>query len=301
MSKNNTPDTERHDPRFDGIEDWPVADMLAALAEGQAAAIQAVHSAIAPLAQAVEAAAERLSDPTGRIVYAGAGTSGRLAILDGIELTPTFGWPQERCVFLFAGGMGGLQKAVEGAEDDTAAAKQDVANANLGPQDVVIGIAASGTTPYTRQVVQTARAHGALTIAMANNSDAPLLGDAQIAVLLKSGPEVLAGSTRLGAGTSQKAALNLFSTALMARLNKIYRGLMVDVQPTNDKLVARAERMIMDLTHCDTARAQSALVASQYHVKTAVLIVKGASLDEARAHLHACDGHLGKAIARLAS
>jgi len=297
-----TPDwreTEQNDPQFDGIEDWPTADILVALAGGQIKAIEAVKDAIAPLSQAVEAAANKLRSSEGRLVYAGAGTSGRLAILDGIELTPTFGWPPERCVFLFAGGMSGLQKAVEGAEDDTKAALKDTKAAQLTPDDVVIGLAASGTTPYTRKIIAFAKEVGALTIGLANNSDAPLLKEAEIGILLRTGPEVLAGSTRLGAGTSQKVALNLFSTALMAKLNKIHRGLMVDVLTTNDKLVARAIRMITDLTGCTHDTATDALRAANNHVKTAVLIVEGCDPAQAAERLRTHDGHLSRALKSL--
>lgn len=292
-------ETESRNPQFDGLEDWPTPDILAVLADGQAAAVQAVRGAIGPLTLAVEAAADRLKSAQGRLVYSGAGTSGRLAMLDGIELTPTFGWPQSRCVFLFAGGMGGLQKAVEGAEDDTDAAIKDVSSVHISPQDVVIGLAASGTTPYTRQILKSANTAGALTIGMANNPDAPLLSDAQIGILLKSGAEVLAGSTRLAAGTAQKAALNLFSTALMAKLNKIHSGYMVDVLATNDKLVERAIRMVMDITGCEEQAARKALNSCENHVKSAVLIVEGCPPPQVQALLDTHDGHLSRALRAL--
>ena len=299
MTKPEWRETEKRDPQYDGIEDWETVEILTALAAGQAKAISAVMDATAPLAKAVDAAAARLKGSKGRIVYAGAGTSGRLAILDGVELTPTFGWPPERCVFLFAGGMAGLQKAVEGAEDDRDAAQRDVYAESVGPDDVVLGLAASGTTPYTRTVLQAARSNGALTIALANNPNAPMLDDAEHGILLQTGAEVLAGSTRLGAGTSQKAALNLFSTALMARLNKIHRGYMIDVLTTNDKLVARAERMVVDLTGCALEEAQTALKRCDYHVKSAVLVVSGCEPEEAQQLLDAHEGHLGRALAAI--
>jgi len=298
----NTPEwreTEKRDAKFDGLEDWPSAEILNALADGQSNAIDAVKAAIGALSQAVEAAAERLKGSKGRLVYVGAGTSGRLAILDGVELIPTFGWPSERCVFLLAGGMEGLQKSVEGAEDDVEAALEDANGANIGPNDVVIGLAASGTTPYTRQVIATAREQGALTIGLANNANAPLLSEAEIGIYLNTGPEVLAGSTRLGAGTAQKAALNLFSTSLMARLNKIHRGYMIDVLTTNDKLIARAIAMVVDLTGCSTETAQEALQLADNHVKSAVLIVAGCQPEDTRALLKTHDDHLAQALAAL--
>ncbi len=291
--------TEAHDPKFDGLDTWPTADILEALCDGQARAVEASQRAIPDLAKAVDAAADRLANGKGRLVYVGAGTSGRLGLLDGIELTPTFGWPSSRCVFLFAGGMEGLQKSIEGAEDDVLQAGLDVANSDLGPNDVVLALAASGTTPYTLEGVRKAKERGALTIGFANNPGAPLLNVGDFGILLESGAEVLSGSTRLGAGTAQKATLGLFSTALMARLGKVFDGYMVDMLPTNDKLVARAVRMVSSLTGCEEVVAQSALKASNNKIKEAVLIATGATLSEAEAALRDAKGHLRAALEAL--
>ena len=287
---NDWRDTERRSPRFEGLEDWPTRDILDALLSGQNAALHGVRAALPQIGEAVEAAANRLKERDGRLVYTGAGTSGRLAVLDGIELTPTFGWPTSRIAYLFAGGMIGLTKAVEGAEDNVKAAQQEVDELKLTPYDVVIGLAASGTTPYTRAAIERARKTGALTISFANNPKAPLLKDADFGILLNTGAEALAGSTRLGAGTAQKAALNLFSTTLMARLHKIHQGYMVDMLATNDKLKDRALRMVLAITSCSEDTAKDALKEADYHVKLAVLIAKGSTKDAAQ---QALDTHFG--------
>lgn len=290
-------ETELRSPRYSGLETWPTGEVLSALLSGQYQSLQAVSAALPNLEKAVSAAAARLNAGKGRLVYLGAGTSGRLAVLDGIELGPTFGWPDDRIAYLFAGGDAGLKHAEEGAEDSGDLGRSEISRAGVGPNDVVLGLAASGTTPYTREGIKLARERGALTIAFANNPQSPLLEDAEIGILLRTGPEVLAGSTRLAAGTSQKVALNLFSTALMVRLNKVYQGRMVDMEASNEKLVARAEGMVMDLTGCGPDAARQALNACSYHTKTAILIVDGHSPAEAAALLDRFDGDLGAARA----
>lgn len=301
MTESDPRETERRSPRFDGLDGWPTRDVLQALLGGQVQALHAVSAALPALDEAVTAAADRLRSSTGRLIYAGAGTSGRLAMLDGVELTPTFGWPHDRVAYLFAGGEGGLQVAVEGAEDDRRAAAREITELSVGPDDVVIGIAASGTTPYTCQILEIARASGALTIAMASNAPSPLLEVAELPVILASGAEVLAGSTRLGAGTAQKAALNLFSTALMVRLNKVHRGYMVDMQATNEKLQGRAKRMVREITGCDEHTAVKALAETGGHTKSAVLVASGCSATKAEELLSLYDGNLGRALTCHAS
>ncbi|VAW22275.1 N-acetylmuramic acid 6-phosphate etherase [hydrothermal vent metagenome] len=290
-------ETEFHSARFDGLESWGIDEIMLALLGGQHQALNAVWAALPALENAVEAARARLSKNNGRIIYVGAGTSGRLALLDGIELTPTFGWPPERLVYLFAGGDAGQKHAQEGAEDDFAAGRTEILQNNVDTDDVVLALAASGTTPYTRAAVKTARDAGALTISFANNPGAPLLDDAEIGVLLRTGPEVLAGSTRLGAGTAQKVALNLFSTCLMIGLNKVYRSHMVDMIASNEKLLLRAERMVMEITDCDLATARKALNESDYHTKLAVLLVRGIKKQQALELLQRHEGNLAAALA----
>jgi N-acetylmuramic acid 6-phosphate etherase len=290
--------TEAMSPRTIGLDTWSTADILDAMAEGQLAAVAAVRAALPALAGAAEAAVARLRQG-GRLVYVGAGTSGRIAVQDGAELPPTFNWPLDRLVLIMAGGEPALLRSVEGAEDDQQAAAAAVARHAIGAADVVVAVAASGTTPFTRKLQALARAAGALTIALANNREAPLLAEAAQPVLLETGPEVIAGSTRMKAGTAQKAALNLLSTLIMVRLARVYDGLMVDMQATNIKLIGRAERMVRHVTGVDSAAARAALERSGGHVKTAVLVARGLSPEAARAALTAADQDLRKALSTL--
>ena len=287
--------TESADPRFVDLDGWPLADAVAAMAEGQARAIAALGPTLPALTAAAEAGAARLSRG-GRIAYAGAGTSGRLAVQDGVELTPTFDWPDDRLVFLLAGGAAAMMRGIEGAEDDADAAVAAVTAAALGAEDVLVAVAASGRTPYTRAAVQAARAAGVLTIAIANNPAAPLLADAEHAIALDTGAEVVAGSTRMQAGTAQKAALNILSTAMMLRLGLVYRGRMVAMRATNAKLRTRAVAMVADLAGVDADVAQAALLATAWSVRAAVLVARGATRAEADARLDRTGGDLRRAL-----
>jgi N-acetylmuramic acid 6-phosphate etherase len=264
---------------------------LHALWEGQLAAVAALRPAISVLAAAVTASASRLRGG-GRLAYAGAGTSGRIGVQDGAELGPTFDWPPERLLFLMAGGEAALIRAAEGAEDRADAAAQDVRDAGLGPPDVLVGLAASGSTPYTVACVAAAREAGALTIGIANSPGTRLLEAAEYPVLLETGPEAVAGSTRMKAGTAQKAALNLFSTAVMTQLGRVYRGQMVDMLARNDKLRRRAVRMLRALTGASTEQAAAALTQADGRVKLAVLVVRGLGVLEAQALLNRSGGDL---------
>src|SRR5690348_5622409 len=203
--------TEQISFRYLELDSWPTDEMLVAMYEGQLAAAAAVRSALSAIAAAVEDAVPALQRG-GRLVYAGAGTSGRIGVQDGTELTPTFDWPSERLVFAMAGGMEALVKSAEGAEDNEAAGVQAMIDAKIGSDDVVIGIAASGATPFTIGALRAAGAAGAVTIAVANNPSAPLFDVARHCILVDTGSEVVAGSTRMNAGTAQKIVLNLIST-----------------------------------------------------------------------------------------
>lgn len=265
--------TESVDPRYEELDRWPTAIAVRAMLEGQLAAIAAVTGCVDAIAAAADAAAERLRGGEGRLIYVGAGTSGRVAVQDGVELSPTYDWPEARLGFLLAGGMAALSASVEGAEDDIAAASREIADAAAG--DVVIGVAASGRTPYTLAAIEAARAAGALTIGLANNRKTPLLVAAEHALLLDTGSEVVAGSTRMKAGTAQKAALNLLSTAIMLRLGKVYRGRMVEMRATNVKLAGRARAMVAELAGVDGDSARAALAATDGHIAGAVLVAMG--------------------------
>ncbi|WP_185984983.1 N-acetylmuramic acid 6-phosphate etherase [Aureimonas mangrovi] len=266
-------ETESASPRFAGLETWPTGEVLAALLGGQAQAMSAVAAALPQIEAAVEAAAPRLVTG-GRLVYVGSGTSGRLGLLDAVELTPTFGWPRERAVAILAGGSAGLSAALEGAEDDDAAGATAIDEAGIGQNDVLIAIAASGRTPFTAAAARRARERGALVVALANNPGAPLFSEAGFPVLLRTGAEVVAGSTRLGAGTAQKIALNLFSTALMVTLGRVSGGRMVSMRATNEKLRQRAGAMLVAMTGCAPQDAENALAECGYDIATALHVVR---------------------------
>jgi N-acetylmuramic acid 6-phosphate etherase len=286
------PPTERVDPSCAEIDSWPIETVLETLVAHQAAAIEAVRAAIPQLARAIAAAAPGLASG-GRLIYVGAGTSGRLGAQDGAELTPTFSWPRARSLFVIAGGEVALTRAVEGAEDDAEEGARRLAAIDPRPEDVIIALAASGTTPFVRGALATARVAGALTIAIACNPRSPMLEEATCPVLLDTGPEAVAGSTRLKAGTAQKAALNLLSTTLMIRLGRVYRGLMVEMQATNAKLRARAERIIMRLAGGDVGAARDALEAAGGDLKRAILMrLDGIDAESATQRLVAAGGRL---------
>ncbi len=290
--------TENSDRRFVELDAWPVADVLEAMWEGQASAVAAVRASLPALARAVEAASAALGTK-GRLVYAGAGTSGRIAVQDGAELPPTFDWPESRVVFAMAGGSRALTRSAEGAEDDGKAGAAAIRAARVGRGDVVIGVAASGTTPFTLAALREARKRGAVTIAVASNRNAPLLKAASFPILAETGSEVIAGSTRMKAGTAQKVVLNLLSSAIMVRLGRIHRGLMVNMRPTNDKLRKRAAAMVAELCDCSIAAARQALDSAGGDVKTAVMLRSGASASQARALLRKTGGNLRQALASL--
>jgi N-acetylmuramic acid 6-phosphate etherase len=295
--KTPTLSTEGFDPAFADIDDWPVERILDGLLDHQAAAIAAVRRALPALTCAVNAAEPRLA-AGGRLIYVGAGTSGRLGTQDGAELTPTFSWPRERTVFLMAGGDAAFTRSIEGAEDDAAAGAARLRACAPTRDDVVVALAASGTTPFVIAAVEAGREAGALTIAIACNVDTPLLRAGEVAVLLDTGPESIAGSTRLKAGTAQKAALNLLSTTLMIRLGRVYRGLMVEMQASNEKLRRRGLRMLMRLGDCDEPAARAALDAAGGDLKRAILILlDGIDDAEAARRLAAAGGLVRRARA----
>ncbi len=271
---------------------------MESLWEGQLAAVAAVGPAVGAIAAAVSAALPRLR-AGGRLVYAGAGSSGRLGAQDGAELEPTFDWPRDRLVLLPAGGPTALSQAVENAEDDTDAALADLEAHGVGAQDVVIAIAASGGTPFTVALMREARRRGALTIGVANSPGAPLLDAAEHPVLVATGAEPIAGSTRLKAGTAQKVVLNLLSTAMMTGLGRVHAGRMVDMQARNAKLRLRAVAMVGELAGCDPEPAATALAATGQRVKPAILVARGLSPAQALDVLARHEGNLRRALASL--
>jgi N-acetylmuramic acid 6-phosphate etherase len=289
-------ETERPSPRYAGIDLWTPADALDAMIEGQIAAVAAVRGARAALERATLAMATRL-ETRGRLIYAGAGTSGRLAVQDGAELMPTFGWPQERLLLLMAGGPEALLRSVEGAEDEVDQATILVQQHETDLNDVLIAVAASGTTPFTLACLRAAKRAGALTIGIANNPGTPILEEADHPVFLDTGAEAIAGSTRMKAGTAQRIALNLISSLLMIQLGRVYEGLMVDMQAVNRKLLGRSENMLRRITRCDREQAREALGTADGSVKLAVLLLNGCDIDRARMLLRRAGGRLRQALA----
>jgi len=289
-------DTEGLNDRHHDLDTLETGKLVHVLLEDQARAASAVLSAGRELAQAVDAAAECL-ERGGRLVYLGAGTSGRLAALDAAELPPTFSWPPARALALLAGGEGAMWQAREGAEDDAASAEAELRALSLGPDDVLIAVAASGTTPYALAGVTYARGVGALTLGFANNPGAPLLAAAELGICLPTGAEVIGGSTRLKAGTAQKIALNTFSSALMVRLGKVYGNLMVDLRATNLKLKARAVRLVMGAADVSEDAARAALEESGYRPAVAIVSLRrGVNAAEAGRLLDAANGHVRAAL-----
>jgi N-acetylmuramic acid 6-phosphate etherase len=291
-------ETERHSPRYRAIDVWSPADVLDAMIEGQFAAVAAVRAARPALEEAALAIESRLRDG-GRLAYAGAGTSGRLAVQDGAELMPTFSWPKERLLLLIAGGREALVQSVEGAEDETDQAVALVRRHALDATDILIAVAASGTTPFTLACLREAKARCALTIGIANNRDTPLLSEAQHAIWLDTGAEPIAGSTRMKAGTAQRIALNLLSSLVMIRLGRVYQGLMVDLTAVNDKLVRRSERILTQLSGRSREEVHQALHNASGNVKVALLLLEGCDLNEAMRTLDRAGGQLRTAKALI--
>jgi N-acetylmuramic acid 6-phosphate etherase len=290
--------TEQISPRFVDLDSWSTRDMIDAMFEGQLAAAAAVRSALASISAAVDDAVPAL-ERGGRLVYVGAGTSGRIAVQDGTELPPTYNWPSERLVFVMAGGMGALVKSSEGAEDQSGEGARAIAEAAIGPNDVVIGVAASGTTPFTVGALRAASEKGAVTVAVANNLGAPLFEAARHRILVETGTEVVAGSTRMQAGTAQKIVLNLFSTAVMVRLGRVYRGLMVNMRARNAKLLRRAEVIVAQIVGCGARDAARFVEEADGDVKLAVLLGLGLDLADATMVLQRHHGNLRAAIGEL--
>jgi N-acetylmuramic acid 6-phosphate etherase len=288
--------TEQPHPAHATLDSYTTPALLEAFVADQALAAAAVRGAAVELAQAVDAAVPRLQ-AGGRLIYVGAGTSGRLGVLDSVELHPTFSWPRERALALLAGGPGAMFAAVEGAEDNHEQGAADLLALTPTANDVVLLLAASGATPYAMGAAAAARAAGALTVGFANNPGAPLAAACEIGVILDTGPEVISGSTRLKAGTSQKMALNTFSSSVMVRLHKVHGNLMVDLRATNAKLLRRALRLTVTATGASEDQAQAALTACGFSVKVAIVMLKG-QVDAATAlqRLDAAHGSIRQAL-----
>ncbi|WP_256593536.1 N-acetylmuramic acid 6-phosphate etherase [Yersinia frederiksenii] len=288
--------SESRNPATMELDKLSTLEMLACINDEDRKVPEAIRLVIPAIAQAVDLAATALSQG-GRLIYLGAGTSGRLGVLDASECPPTFGVPHGMVIGLIAGGPGALLKAVEGAEDDMSLGERDLQDLKLTPTDMVVGLAASGRTPYVIGALRYARQLGCPTAAISCNPDSPIAQEAQVAISPVVGPEALTGSTRMKSGTAQKLVLNMLSTGVMVKLGKVYQNLMVDVKATNEKLVDRACRIVVEATGASRVEAEHALSQTEFEVKPAILmILKDVSAEQARQSLQQHNGYLRAAL-----
>ena len=288
--------TESNNPNSRHIDRLSTGEIVSLINAEDAEVAAAVQKELPQVARAVDAIVDAIT-AGGRLFYVGAGTSGRLGVLDAVECVPTFSTPPELVQGIIAGGERAFFQAVEGAEDDTAQAERDLWARGLAQADIVCGIAASGRTPYVIAALQYARSLGARSIAIACNHDSPIGALADISISVDLGPEVISGSTRMKAGSAQKMILNMLSTAAMIRLGKVYGNLMVDVKVTNQKLAERASRLVQQITDVDEGRAIELLSLANNEVKTAVVMQRlGVEAETARSLLVQAEGRLRDAI-----
>lgn len=288
--------TERRNPDTMDLDTMTPLEVVTAMNREDAKVPLAIQPVLPAIAQAVEWAIAAL-EQGGRVFYLGAGTSGRLGVLDAAECPPTFGVSPDLIVGLIAGGEQAFTKAVEGAEDSRELGRQDLESRNLTAHDLVIGIAASGRTPYVLGALDYANVLGCHTVAISCNQGSAIGQAAQLAIEVVVGPEVLTGSTRLKAGTAQKLVLNMISTATMVGVGKAYHNLMVDVMQTNEKLQVRAQNIVMEATGVDRDTAKEAIAQADGHAKTAItMLLAQCSAQEARQRLKKARGHVRQAI-----
>jgi len=289
------PVTELQNPSTTDIDTLSSLEIVTLINDEDSKVAAAVRRELPHIARAVDIIVQRMKRG-GRLFYFGAGTSGRLGVLDASEMPPTYSTPPEWVQGFIAGGDVALRRSVEAAEDDSEAGAQVAREAQVSASDVVVGITASGGAPWVLGAVAEAQRRGAATIALTCNPDSPLARRAEVIIAPVVGPEVVAGSSRMKAGTAQKMVLNMLSTATMIRLGKVYGNLMVDVQPTNAKLRRRAVRILQQAAGADPQAAQAALEATGYHVKPAlVMLLAGVDAGEARRRLAAADGFVRRA------
>ena len=288
--------TETRNPNTMDLDIMSPLEVVTVMNQEDARVPEAIKPALPNIAQCVTWAIESIQ-AGGRIIYMGAGTSGRLGVLDAVECPPTFGVAPEVVVGLIAGGEKAFVKAVEGAEDSRQLGHDDLVNINLEKRDIVIGIAASGRTPYVLGGLAYAQEMGCHTVAISCNPGSAIGQAAELAIEVVPGPEVLTGSTRLKSGTCQKLILNMISTATMVGCGKAYQNLMVDVMQTNEKLVVRAQNIVMEATGCDRETAAEKIAAADGNAKTAItMILADCDVEEARARLAKSKGHVRGAI-----
>lgn len=288
--------TEQRNPATMDLDQMSPLEIAAVMNQEDKKAVLAVQQVLPQVATAIQWAADSLRQG-GRLIYMGAGTSGRLGVLDAVECPPTFGSAPESVVGLIAGGDCAFVKAVEGAEDSCTLGAEDLQRIHLQPPDLVIGLAASGRTPYVIYGLRYARSIGCKTAAIACNAGSLIGQEADLAIEPVTGPEVLTGSTRLKAGTAQKLILNMISTGSMVHIGKAYQNLMVDVQLTNEKLEVRAQNILMEVTDCSRTEAAGALQRCSGNVKQAIVtLLEHCSPTEAHIRLEQTQGHIRQAL-----
>ena len=287
--------SEARNPKTWEMDGLSVRELLAVMNEEDAGVPAAIGRELASIEQAIDLTVEAVRGG-GRVFYVGSGTSGRIGVMDAVECAPTFGCSEEFQAVL-AGGSGAFIKAAEGTEDDVEGARADMEALGLTSRDVVIGIAASGRTPYTVTAVSCAREKGCHTVGIANNKGSELGLAAEVAIEVETGPEALTGSTRLKAASAQKMVCNMISTITMKELGKTYKNLMVDMRPTNGKLVERARRIVMEAAGCTYEEAQGALAQCGQNTKTAiVMLLCGCGAKEAQERLKEKQGFVAAAV-----
>jgi N-acetylmuramic acid 6-phosphate etherase len=293
--------TERRNPRSRGLDRMPTRELLRVISREDARVPAAVAREIPAIARAVDAIAAAMRRG-GRLFYVGAGTSGRLGVLDAAECSPTFGVAPGRVQGLIAGGRKALVRAAEGAEDSAALGKHDLAAKKITRRDAVVGLTASGRTPYVLGALRYARSKGACTVGVTCNRNSPVSRLARIGIAPAVGPEVLAGSTRMKAGTAQKLVLNMLSTGVMVRLGHVYDNWMVGVAQTNRKLRQRAERILAEATGADVSPVRRALRQAGHDLRVALVMVKrNVGAEEARKRLRSAGGDLRAALGEKSS
>lgn len=288
--------TEQRNPASMHIDTVSTVEMVKIMNEEDQKVALAVGNQDEQIARAIDEAANRYKKD-GRLIYLGAGTSGRLGVLDAAELVPTYGIKPERAIGLIAGGPGAMYKAVEGAEDDTNLGAEDLKDLNLNSQDIVLGLAASGRTPYVIGGLEYANQIGAFTISIACVKDSEIGKHAKVAIEAVVGPEIVTGSTRMKSGTAQKMILNMISTGVMIRQGKVFENVMIDVMPTNSKLVDRASRIISVVTDATQEEALQTLKKAENNVPLAITMIKTESnKDEAQKLLEQYNGNVSEVI-----
>ncbi len=300
MEKLSLLTTERSNPKSARLDEMSIEDMLKMMNDEDQTVALAVRQVIPQIEKTVEKVVEAFKSG-GRLLYIGAGTSGRIGVLDAVECPPTFGTSPDLVKAVLAGGEGAMYEAVEGAEDDEELGAKDVEGLHINHNDVLIGIAASGRTPYVKGALAYAKSCGVTTVSLSNNENSIISNFADIPIEVVTGPEILTGSTRLRAATSHKMILNMISTTAMVKTGKVYQNLMVDLNASNFKLRERAKKMVCTITNLDEAKAESVLEETGYNVKHAIVMIL-AEVDKEKAQflIEASDGFVSKAV-KLAS